>query len=97
MSRQSNTDGIFCFPNEGNKPITLNAFESIECAIAFHPRDWSEYRRDAWIYAIVFGWEDDESWEELYEKHGWDDEDRKRAEMLHEQWEKAKEMMKRDA
>ena len=59
MSRQSNTDGIFCFPNEGNKPITLNAFESIECAIAFHPRDWSEYRRDAWIYAIVFGWEDD--------------------------------------
>lgn len=69
----------------------MNAFESIECAIAFDVRDWCEDRRSAWIYAIVFGWDYEDSWDEIAKKFGWDVEDRKRANMMHEQWMKAKE------
>ena len=82
------------FPPDNGEPITLNAFESIECAIAFDVRDWCEDRRSAWIYAIVFGWDYEDSWDELAEKYGWDEEDRKRAIMMHEQWLKAKETKK---
>lgn len=96
MSKSYNTDGMYCFPDAGNAPITLNALESIECAIAFSVRDWGECRRDAWIYAIVFGWDYDGAWENIAEKHGWDEEDRKRAMFFHEQWEKAKEALKRN-
>jgi hypothetical protein len=71
----------------------MNAFESIQRTIAFDARDWAADRRLAWIYAIVFGWSDDESWNELYEKFGWDESDRKRAEKLHIQWRKAKQLL----
>lgn len=91
MSRQYNTDGLMVFPSDNGKPITLNAFESIECAIAFDVRDWHEDRRSAWIYAIIFGWHSEDSWDKLANKFGWDEEDRKRASMMHEQWIKAKE------
>ena len=91
MSKQFNTDGLMVFPPDNGEPITLNAFESIECAIAFDVRDWSEDRRSAWIYAIVFGWDYEDSWDELAKKFGWDEEDRKRANVMHEQWIKAKE------
>ena len=94
MSRQFNTDGLMVFPPDNGEPITLNAFESIECAIAFDVRDWSEDRRSAWIYAIVFGWDYEDSWDEVAKKFGWDEEDRKRANMMHEQWINAKEMNK---
>lgn len=90
MSRQINTDGLMIFPPDNGEPITLNAFESIECAIAFNVRDWSEDRRSAWIYAIIFGWDYEDSWDEVAKKFGWDEEDRKRANMMHEQWIKAK-------
>ena len=92
MSRQFNTDGLMVFPPDNGEPITMNAFESIECAIAFDVRDWSEDRRSAWIYAIVYGWGYEDSWDEVSKKFGWDEEDRKRANVLHEQWIKAKEM-----
>lgn len=49
------------------------------------------YRRSAWIYAIVCGWDYEDSWDEVAKKFGWDEEDRKRANMMHEQWMKAKE------
>ncbi|MBO7677196.1 MAG: hypothetical protein J6S49_06750 [Erysipelotrichaceae bacterium] len=91
MSRQFNTDGLMVFPPDNEEPITLNAFESIECAIAFDVRDWSEDRRSAWIYAIVFGWDYEDSWYEIAKKFDWDEEDRKRANMMREQWIKAKE------
>ena len=94
MSRQFNTDGLTVFPPDNGEPITLNAFESIECAIAFDVRDWSADRRSAWIYAIVFGWDYEDSWDKVAEKYGWDEEDRKRAIMMHEQWLKAKETEK---
>lgn len=47
-----------------------NPLENISCAIAFSPKDWSVESRDAWIYGIVLGW-DDESLDELSKKHGW--------------------------
>ena len=69
----------------------LNAFKSIECAIAFDVRDWLEDWRSAWIYAIVFGLGYEDSWDEVAKKFGWDEEDRKIANIMHGQWEKAKE------
>lgn len=91
MSRQFNTDGLMVFPSDNGKPITLNAFESIEYTIAFDVRDWSEDRRSAWVYAIVFGCDDEDLWNKTAKKFGWDEEDRKRANMMHEQWVRAKE------
>lgn len=92
MSKPYNTDGLLTFPETDEKPITLNAFESIECAIAFDVRDWGTERRSAWIYAIVFGWDCEGSWHEFAEKFGWDEEDRQRAIEMHRQWERAKEI-----
>ena len=94
MSKQFNTDGLMIFPPDNGEPITLNAFKSIECAIAFDVRDWSEDRRSAWIYAIVFGWDYEDSWDEVAKKFGWDKEDRERANMMHKQWINAKETKK---
>ena len=90
MSSSCNTDGIHVYPQYIDKPC-MNAFRSIERTIAFDVKDWAADRRSAWIYAIVFGWDEDESWNELYEKFGWDESDRKRAEKLHAQWENAKQ------
>lgn len=97
MSNPYNTDGMLIFPQSDSEPITLNAFESIECAIAFDVRDWGADRRSAWIYAIVFGLDYEDAWDEAAKKFGWDESDKQRAEKMHEQWEKAKEMMKLDA
>lgn len=92
MSKSSNTDGAEIFPPlPPHEVLTMNALESIENAIAFNVRDWSTNKRDAWIYAIVFGWED--GWEEIAREHHWDEDDRKRAEIFREQWERAKEYL----
>ena len=90
MSSSYNTDGMFVFP-EIVENQNLNALESIECAIAFDVRDWGADRRSAWIYAIVFGYYEG-AWEAIAERHGWDDEDRKRAEEYHRQWKKLKKV-----
>ena len=99
MSRAYNTDGLMIFPEITQAPVCLNPLESIERAIAFDVKDWAESRRDAWIYAIVFGWgdpEEDDAWTELCEKHGWDKEDIERAVTLHQKWEEAKEWLNRE-
>jgi len=75
----SNTDGMFGMP-----VIDDNCLGSIERTIAFDVRDWSEDRRSAWIYGIIFGW--DESTEELKEKFNWTDEDVERMNRYHLQW-----------
>ena len=95
MSDSFNTDGIFT-NQQMSGPITTNALESIECAIAFDSRDWSEDRRSQWIYFIVFGIKDkldEESWNESANKFRWDAEDRKRVDALHEQWIQAKRFL----
>lgn len=78
------------FPPIYQSPIKDNAFESIERAIAFDVRDWAEDRRSAWIYAIVFGWDYDDAWDEMAKKFGWDEQNRKRAAAFHKQWVNAK-------
>lgn len=45
-------------------------FASLSAAVACHVRDWSEHRRDAWIYGIVVGWED--ALAEVARDHRWD-------------------------
>lgn len=91
MSHPYNTDGLLVYPPE-TKPITMNALESIECTITFDVSDWSTSRRDAWIYLIVFGW--DEETEEIAKKHRWDSEDIERGKNMHEQWTAAKQWLK---
>lgn len=88
MSSGFNTDGMFCVPERESQ--VENCLESIECAIAFDVRCWSEDRRSAWIYGIVFGWEDDEYSEEIKRRFRWDDVDISRLKMLHKQWEALK-------
>jgi len=80
------TDGMYGMP-----VINTNCLESIECSIAFDVRDWSEDKRSAWIYGIVFGWKDEKK--EIQAKFNWSDEDIKRIEKYHEQWVKLKEEM----
>lgn len=89
MSDSYNTDGLYGLPPINQK--IQNVFDSIECTIAFDVRDWSEDRRSAWIYAIIFGL-DDESWNEMFKRFRWDNADRQRAESMHEQWKRAKRM-----
>jgi hypothetical protein len=59
-----------------------NIFESLENCVAHHVRDWSLNKRDAWIFGIVCGW-DDESFEELVERHKWTPEAVERLKKLH--------------
>lgn len=68
-----------------------NCLGSIECTIAFDVRDWSEDKRLAWIYGIVFGWEDDEK--EIQNKFSWSDDDIKRLNKLHKEWKALKHLL----
>lgn len=60
--------------------------ESLKNELAFDVRDWSECRRDAWIYGIVLGW-DEKSFAELKVKFGWDDSEATRLKQLHSDFE----------
>jgi hypothetical protein len=44
--------------------------ESLRSCLAFSSRDWSNNHRDAWLYGVVFGW-DENSIAELKAKHKW--------------------------
>lgn len=90
MSVPINTDGMFTIPIR-TSPITLNALESIESTIAFDVRDWSTDRRSAWIYMIVYGWDELET--EIAQKYGWDAEDIKRGRQMHVQWVRMRELL----
>lgn len=83
MSDSFNTDGMYGMP-----VVDLGCLESIEATIAFDVRDWSEDRRSAWIYGIVFGWEEAEN--ELKEKFGWDEDDINRLYKYHTEWKRLK-------
>lgn len=62
-----------------------NPLEVLECIIAFDSRDWSYDKRDRMIYAIVFGWDD-------YESFGWDEDTIAEYKKLHERFKKLKEV-----
>lgn len=42
--------------------------ESAARAMAVDPRDWAQHRRDAWLYALVVGWDD--ALPNIIEQHG---------------------------
>ena len=69
---------------------TTNPLEYIECVIAFDVRDWSEDKRLAVIYAIVFGWGAEDGiydcWSEVQKRFGWSDVGVERLKKLHEEW-----------
>ena len=75
-------DNMHTIP-ETNLSIS-DCLESIECTIAFDVRDWGEDNRSAWLYGIVFGWEDAEK--EIQNKFHWSDGDIERLRQLHQQW-----------
>lgn len=62
-----------------------NPLESIATAIAFSPRDWSSNHRDAWIYGIVLGWDEDDL-EELKKRYSWTNETVARLKFLHDEY-----------
>lgn len=59
----------------------INPFDSIRSTMTGHSRDWSLNHRDAWLYGIIVGWDDEngaydpEVLRELKESFGWDDAD----------------------
>lgn len=78
------TDGMF-----GTPRITDNCISSIERAIAFDSRDWLDDRRSAWIYSIVFGFDDEYAEackREMMDHFGWSAEDFTILDMYHKQW-----------
>lgn len=63
-----------------------NPLESLSVTIPFSPRDWGIEKRDAWVYGIVCGWDDD-CRAEFEKKFGWDDATFSRLNRLHERFE----------
>lgn len=96
MSIAYNTDGLFTLPpteGRGEDPL-----ESIECTIAFDVRDWCNDRRSAWIYAIVFGIDNEYGEiDRCKRQFKWDDKDIERVKRLHAKWERLKERKGTDA
>lgn len=64
-----------------------NPLESLHNTIVFSVRDYGNYSKDAWIYGIIVGW-DDESLKELKIKFSWDDEAINRLKTLHDRFKK---------
>lgn len=58
-----------------------NPLESIRKAILFSSNDYSQCKRDAWIYGIVVGWPD-EALQELAQQHRWEPETIERLKRL---------------
>lgn len=56
--------------------------ESLRACLVFSPTDHSQNHRDAWVYGIVCGW-DDECLAELSKKHKWSSEEVQRLKRLH--------------
>lgn len=51
-----------------------DAIKAVHMCIVRHPRDWGADSRDAWIWGVIVGW-DDESLVELAETHRWSSDD----------------------
>jgi hypothetical protein len=74
-------------------PATTNPLKSLAFAVALHSRDWALHHRDAWIWGIVQGWDED-SLRELARQHRWEPETVERLKLLHRRFiELEKEMV----
>jgi hypothetical protein len=64
-------------------PTLARALDGLHTLIATSSRDWGQYRVDAWIWAVLCGWDCEQTehddtcthgaLEEMQERHGWDD------------------------
>lgn len=64
-------------------PTLAAALDGLHTLIATSSRDWGTYRVDAWIWAVLCGWDCEQTehdatcthgaLEEMAEQHGWDD------------------------
>jgi hypothetical protein len=64
-------------------PTLAAALDGLHTLIATSSRDWGTYRVDAWIWAVLCGWDCEQTehddtcvhgaLEEMQERHGWDD------------------------
>jgi hypothetical protein len=61
----------------------LDSIASISACMTSSPRDWSIDHRDAWMWGIVRGWDDD-SMAELVAKHKWSSTEVIRLKSLHQ-------------
>lgn len=71
-------------PDGPTLAVLAPMFEGLERLIATSSRDWGQYRVDAWLWAVLVGWDCEEAehdetcthgaMEEMAELHGWDDE-----------------------
>lgn len=52
---------------------TTCPLNSLEESLNFDSRDWSSNKKDAWIYGIISGWDED-SLKEISQKFNWDKE-----------------------
>lgn len=68
-----------------------NPLEYLECLIAFDPKDWGEYNRDAIVFAVTLGW-DDEAYAELQAKFKWSDSFVELLKAQHKDWEHIKSL-----
>lgn len=64
------------------------SLHAIELLIVHDARDWAASNRDARLWAIVCGW-DDESYEQMRRKHGWTDETIANLKRRHKAYEEA--------
>lgn len=62
--------------------LTEDFRESLGACMAFSPRDWAGHHRDAWMYGIVNGW-NDEALAELAITHKWPPSEVARLKRLH--------------
>jgi hypothetical protein len=76
-------------PADGTHAVDLStlaaALDGLETLIATSSRDWGTYRVDAWLWAVLCGWdceedhehdelcEDGEAMTEMARQHGWDE------------------------
>ncbi|MEV7770500.1 hypothetical protein [Kitasatospora sp. NPDC086791] len=58
---------------EAHLTATAKALASAHQAITRDPRDWASDRRDAWLYALLVGWND--ALDEVAARHGWSADD----------------------
>ena len=82
----SNDEGTRCI--QPHPKQTECPFASLGMAVACHSRDWSLRGRDAWIWGIVCGW-DDESLGDIQDRLLWSDESVARLKRLRSEFVRA--------
>jgi hypothetical protein len=74
-------------------PEPENIFDSLENCVAFHCQEWGSEKRNAWIFGIVCGW-DEEAMIIIADKHRWKPHDVERLKRLRAQFEQLKHAFK---